>query len=308
MTVPMNCWEINYLCQPATTAIHSFRYIQFVGLFYSLLKSYSDKLNLFFFFCSKNLAHYNQHDCDRKEQRSHDIDHSKSEDIVLLEKQGKCSQKMRNNALGNLAEVTHTVGHNMTDISNIGNISTQKVYLLFSGDPCFPERIISSLLISGYSSATRPSKTTRCIPAAPCPTPATTQPEATAQSRIRSSQRFTNQSPFTNATKDNHHTIVIRNANIQPETWRISEMQILHQFDVHGNETSAGLPQVTVLIETEGLRIDEQKRILKTGIHIEEELFTIGGQSTAEDARGVRFQTIPTADRSQVFASHLSGD
>lgn len=83
-------------------------------------------------FVYKNLSHYNQHECDRKEQRSHDLDHSKSEDIVLLEKQGKCSQKIRNNAVGNLAEVTHTVGHNMTDISNIGNISTQKVCILCS--------------------------------------------------------------------------------------------------------------------------------------------------------------------------------
>lgn len=83
-----------------------------------------------FIFTWKNLAHYNQHECDRKEQRHHDIDHSKSEDIVLLEKQGKCSQKMRNNVTGNLAEVSHTVGHNMTDISNIGSISTQKVCYL----------------------------------------------------------------------------------------------------------------------------------------------------------------------------------
>lgn len=77
------------------------------------------------------MAHYNQHECNRKDQRSHDIDHSKAEDIILLEKQGKCSQKMRNNATGNLAEVSHTVGHNMTDISNIGNISTQKVSFFF---------------------------------------------------------------------------------------------------------------------------------------------------------------------------------
>lgn len=40
---------------------------------------------------------------------------------MLLEKQGRCSQKLRNNATGNLAQVTHTVGQNMTDISNIGN-------------------------------------------------------------------------------------------------------------------------------------------------------------------------------------------
>lgn len=40
--------------------------------------------------------------------------------MVLLEKQGRCSQKLRNTAVGNLAQVTQSVGQNMTDISNIG--------------------------------------------------------------------------------------------------------------------------------------------------------------------------------------------
>lgn len=52
---------------------------------------------------------------------------SQGEDIVLLEKQGRCSQKQRHSNAGaassiasNLAQVSHTVGQNMADISNIG--------------------------------------------------------------------------------------------------------------------------------------------------------------------------------------------
>ncbi|XP_050096846.1 uncharacterized protein LOC126578392 [Anopheles aquasalis] len=57
----------------------------------------------------------------------------KADDMVLLEKQGRCSQKLRggsnssattttstSSTLSNLAHVSHTVGQNMTDISNIG--------------------------------------------------------------------------------------------------------------------------------------------------------------------------------------------
>ncbi|EDO64548.1 AGAP007536-PA [Anopheles gambiae str. PEST] len=50
----------------------------------------------------------------------------KADDMVLLEKQGRCSQKLRGGSssssgtLGNLAHVSQTVGQNMTDISNIG--------------------------------------------------------------------------------------------------------------------------------------------------------------------------------------------
>uniref|UniRef100_A0A336KWT4 CSON000332 protein n=1 Tax=Culicoides sonorensis TaxID=179676 RepID=A0A336KWT4_CULSO len=48
-------------------------------------------------------------------------DPNKPEEMVLLEKQGRCSQKLRNTtAIGNLAQVTQNVGQNMTDISNIG--------------------------------------------------------------------------------------------------------------------------------------------------------------------------------------------
>ena len=43
----------------------------------------------------------------------------KNEDIVLLEKQGRSSQKLRTN----LAQISSTIGHNMTDISNIGQSS-----------------------------------------------------------------------------------------------------------------------------------------------------------------------------------------
>lgn len=92
------------------------------------MKTGIDNFDLFTSYSrSKNLTHYNQHDSDRKDQRSHNLDHTKTEDIALLEKQGKCSQKLRSNATGNLAEVSHSVGHNMTDISNIGNINSQKV-------------------------------------------------------------------------------------------------------------------------------------------------------------------------------------
>lgn len=69
----------------------------------------------------KKLAHYDQRERERQEHQENQTNQTKSEDIVLLEKQGRCSQKLRNNATGNLAQVTHTVGQNMTDISNIGN-------------------------------------------------------------------------------------------------------------------------------------------------------------------------------------------
>lgn len=44
---------------------------------------------------------------------------TKPEEIVLLEKQGRCSQKLRNSLTSNLATVSQIVGQNMTDISNI---------------------------------------------------------------------------------------------------------------------------------------------------------------------------------------------
>lgn len=69
-----------------------------------------------------------------QQQQHHLLSHdsssaqTKAEEIVLLEKQGRCSQKQRHSnagaasaiAIGNLAQVSHTVGQNMADISNIG--------------------------------------------------------------------------------------------------------------------------------------------------------------------------------------------
>ncbi|EAT42594.1 AAEL005878-PA [Aedes aegypti] len=52
---------------------------------------------------------------------------TKPEDMMLLEKQGRCSQKLRSNQLSNLAHVTQTVGQNMTDISNIGGNKVPKI-------------------------------------------------------------------------------------------------------------------------------------------------------------------------------------
>nr|XP_019549430.2 uncharacterized protein LOC109419657 [Aedes albopictus]XP_029724701.1 uncharacterized protein LOC109419657 [Aedes albopictus]XP_029724702.1 uncharacterized protein LOC109419657 [Aedes albopictus]XP_029724703.1 uncharacterized protein LOC109419657 [Aedes albopictus] len=52
---------------------------------------------------------------------------TKPEDMMLLEKQGRCSQKLRSNQLSNLAHVTQTVGQNMTDISNIGANKVPKI-------------------------------------------------------------------------------------------------------------------------------------------------------------------------------------
>lgn len=57
---------------------------------------------------------------------------NKTEEIVLLEKQGRCSQIIRNNGMGNLAQVSHSVGQNMTDISNIGSTTKVCFFLRFS--------------------------------------------------------------------------------------------------------------------------------------------------------------------------------
>lgn len=67
--------------------------------------------------------HIGQRDRERLEHRDQDpMAHAtKSEEIVFLEKQGRCSQKIRNNTLGNLAHISHAIG--MTDISNIGHSS-----------------------------------------------------------------------------------------------------------------------------------------------------------------------------------------
>ncbi|XP_061496905.1 mediator of RNA polymerase II transcription subunit 12 [Anopheles gambiae] len=79
----------------------------------------------------QNLAHIGS---DRRSEQPPDRDQlsnggaggQKADDMVLLEKQGRCSQKLRGGSssssgtLGNLAHVSQTVGQNMTDISNIG--------------------------------------------------------------------------------------------------------------------------------------------------------------------------------------------
>lgn len=82
----------------------------------------------------------------QQQQQLQQTNQSKTEEIVLLEKQGRCSQKIRNNsatttttAMGNLAQVTQTVGQNMTDISNIGsggssvgcNITSKVIYVYY---------------------------------------------------------------------------------------------------------------------------------------------------------------------------------
>ncbi|XP_055702910.1 uncharacterized protein LOC129801671 isoform X2 [Phlebotomus papatasi] len=73
---------------------------------------------------SKKLAHIDQRERERQEKQQ---EVAKNEEIVLLEKQGRCSQKMRNNTMGNLVQVSQSVGQNMTDISNIGVSSASKV-------------------------------------------------------------------------------------------------------------------------------------------------------------------------------------
>ncbi|XP_053664370.1 uncharacterized protein LOC128713534 [Anopheles marshallii] len=77
----------------------------------------------------QNLAHIGS---DRRSEQPPERDQlgsgggQKADDMVLLEKQGRCSQKLRGGSssssgtLGNLAHVSQAVGQNMTDISNIG--------------------------------------------------------------------------------------------------------------------------------------------------------------------------------------------
>uniref|UniRef100_A0A1Q3FJQ3 Uncharacterized protein n=1 Tax=Culex tarsalis TaxID=7177 RepID=A0A1Q3FJQ3_CULTA len=94
----------------------------------------------------QNLAHIDQRDRERQDRREQDDTSggggggggvgsgsgsgggsTKPEDMLLLEKQGRCSQKLRSNQLSNLAHVTQTVGQNMTDISNIGGNKIPKM-------------------------------------------------------------------------------------------------------------------------------------------------------------------------------------
>ncbi|XP_055322384.1 putative uncharacterized protein DDB_G0271982 isoform X3 [Sitodiplosis mosellana] len=79
----------------------------------------------------QKLAHIDQRERNRHESKDQDLGlpsaasmtcQTKADEIVFLEKQGLCSQKLRTNLTGNLAQVTKSfVGQNMTDISNIDN-------------------------------------------------------------------------------------------------------------------------------------------------------------------------------------------
>lgn len=64
---------------------------------------------------------------------------TKADEIILLEKQGLCSQKLRNNLTGNLAQVTQSFGQKKTDISNIDSNILIKVerISIFSFILCF---------------------------------------------------------------------------------------------------------------------------------------------------------------------------
>ncbi|XP_058466912.1 uncharacterized protein LOC131439647 [Malaya genurostris] len=87
----------------------------------------------------QNLANIDQRDRERQDRREQESSASgavgsgasggatKPEDMMLLEKQGRCSQKLRSNQLSNLAHVTQTCGQNMTDISNIGGNKVPKI-------------------------------------------------------------------------------------------------------------------------------------------------------------------------------------
>lgn len=60
----------------------------------------------------QNLAHLRN---QRDNTPTNSSNSGKNEEIVLLEKQGRSSQKLRSN----LAQVSSTIGQNMNDISNI---------------------------------------------------------------------------------------------------------------------------------------------------------------------------------------------
>lgn len=85
---------------------------------------------------TQKLAQIDQRERNRHEQIDQDLAsttapmsiQTKADEIILLEKQGLCSQKLRNN----LAQVTHTIGQNMTDISNIDSNTLTKVERIFS--------------------------------------------------------------------------------------------------------------------------------------------------------------------------------
>lgn len=82
--------------------------------FYLFFKIKYEKKN------KQKLAHIDQRERERQEMEQEASNSNKSEEIILLEKQGRSSQKIRNNGMGNLAQVSQSVGQNMTDISHIG--------------------------------------------------------------------------------------------------------------------------------------------------------------------------------------------
>jgi hypothetical protein len=73
----------------------------------------------------QNLAHLRN---QRENTPANSSNSGKNEEIVLLEKQGRSSQKLRNN---NLAQISSTIGHNMNDISNISNQSSETSKVIF---------------------------------------------------------------------------------------------------------------------------------------------------------------------------------
>ena len=75
----------------------------------------------------QNLAHLRN---NRENTPTNSSNCGTKEEIVLLEKQGRSSQKLRSN----LAQVSTMIGQNMTDISNIGNQS--KVGMICNKKKC----------------------------------------------------------------------------------------------------------------------------------------------------------------------------
>ncbi|XP_052862278.1 uncharacterized protein LOC128268994 [Anopheles cruzii] len=105
----------------------------------------------------QNLAHIDrrsEQQQQREDRESGAGSQKATEDMVLLEKQGRCSQKLRGGSsgsstgtatLGNLAHVSQAVGQNMTDISNIGSSGLSGVGPVGSGG----NKMLSSIAKQG---------------------------------------------------------------------------------------------------------------------------------------------------------------
>ncbi|GAB0089892.1 Angiomotin [Sergentomyia squamirostris] len=102
----------------------------------------------------QKLAHIDQRERERQEKQQ---EVAKSEEIVLLEKQGRCSQKMRNNTMGNLVQVSQSVGQNMTDISNIG-VSVPKLVTNLTQNILPPRKERGSSLPPTANALSRPPR------------------------------------------------------------------------------------------------------------------------------------------------------